>query len=287
MANLIDVAPEHWAQFPQAPFAIRHRLADNPLLSLDRLVALAATLPPERIEYNSGEVGIDQDPNAVPLLDMAPAEVVRRIRDANAWMVLKRVDLVPAYGDLLRDILDGVARSTGRADAAAAGFTNIEGFVFVSSPNATTPFHSDPEDNFFVQIHGEKHFHVIDNRDGALIPDADFEFAPNGHRNLAYRPDFEERATVFSMDAGDGCFVPYQWPHWVRTGGSYSVSMAITWKSPAVKRANRVLFVNAMLRKIGLPQPAPGRRPTLDAVKAAAYTAIKAPMEPLRTMLGR
>jgi hypothetical protein len=32
------------------------------------------------------------------------------------------------------------------------------------------------------------------------------------------------------MDAGDGCFVPYLWPHWVRTGESYSISMAMTWE---------------------------------------------------------
>src|SRR3712207_7331986 len=56
------------------------------------------------------------------------------------------------------------------------------------------------------------------------------------HRNLPYRPEFEDKATIFSMKAGDGCFVPYLWPHWVRTGDSYSISMAITWKSKAVDR---------------------------------------------------
>ncbi|GJE42531.1 cupin-like domain-containing protein [Methylobacterium soli] len=286
MANQINVAKQDLSDFPKLPFGIRHNLMDNPLLSLDRLVALAASMPRDSIEYNSGKVAIDQNPETVPLVEMDPVEVVRRIREANAWLVLKRVERDPAYAALLKEVLDGFARDLGHADAAAAGFTSIEGFVFVSSPNATTPFHSDPEDNFFVQIHGEKFFHIIDNQDGAVVSDADLEFAPSAHRNLSYKPEFEARARVFSMDAGDGCFVPYQWPHWVRTGANYSVSMAITWKSTEVKRRNRLLFVNALLRKAGLPQPSPGRRPALDAVKIAAYTGLRAALEPLRRVQG-
>ena len=234
------------------------------------------------MEYNSGKVGIDQKPEETPLVDLAPTEIVRRIREANAWMVLKRVERVPAYAALLQTVLDDVARNMGHADAKAAGFTQLEGFVFVSSPNATTPFHSDPEDNVFVQIHGDKFFHVIDNTDRSVVPDVAFEVTPSMHRNLPYRPDFEDRATVFKMKAGDGCFVPYLWPHWVRTGETYSISMAMTWKSAAVRRSNKVLFVNGMLRKWGFPQAPVGRNPALDWAKAAAYTALRAPLEPLR-----
>jgi hypothetical protein len=276
------IAASDRGRFPDSPFAIKHSLSNHPLFALEKLVELASAMPADGIEYNSGKVGIDQKPEETPLVDLEPVEVVRRIREANAWMVLKRVERMPAYGALLREVLDGVARDLGHRDAAAAGFTDLEGFVFVSSPNATTPFHSDPEDNFFVQIHGDKFFHVIDNRDRSVVPDVAFEMTPSMHRNLAYKAEFENRATVFAMKAGDGCYVPYLWPHWVRTGESYSISMAMTWKSPAVRRSNKVLFMNAMLRKWGLPQKPPGQQPALDAIKAAAYTVARLPLEPLR-----
>jgi len=282
MTSTLEISAENRPAFPARPFAIRHRLAGHPLFTLENLVELAAAMPADGIEYNSGKVGIDQKPEATPLVDMEPVEVVRRIREANAWMVLKRVERVPAYGALLREVLDGVARDMGHRDAVSAGFTDIEGFIFVSSPNATTPFHSDPEDNFFVQIHGDKFFHVIDNTDGSVVPHEAFEVTPSMHRNLPYREEFESRATVFKMKAGDGCFVPYLWPHWVRTGDTHSISMAMTWKSPAVRRSNKVLFMNGLLRKWGLPQRPLGQSPALDAVKAAAYTALRAPLEPLR-----
>ena len=282
MQSLIQLDQDARSTFPRKPFGTRHGLAEHPLFRLEALVDLAGRMPVDGIEYNSGKVGIDQKPEETPLVDMAPVEVVRRIKEANAWMVLKRVERIPAYGALLREALDGVARDMGHRDADDAGFTHLEGFVFVSSPNATTPFHSDPEDNFFVQIHGDKFFHVIDNRDGDVVPAQAFEISPSMHRNLGYRSEFEARATVFEMKAGDGCFVPYLWPHWVQTGGTYSVSMAMTWKSPAVRRSNKVLFMNAMLRKWGFPQQPPGRNHMADGLKAAAYTALRAPLEPLR-----
>ncbi len=282
MGSLIELAAEGRGAFPHRPFGLRHHLAGHPLFSLERLVEVAGRMPSDGVEYNSGKVAIDQKPEETPLVDLPPTEVVRRIREANAWMVLKRVERFPEYKALLEQVLDGVARDMGHRDAADAGFTNLEGFVFVSSPNATTPFHSDPEDNFFVQIHGDKFFHVIDNTDGSVVPPEAFEITPSMHRNLPYRDSFESRATVFSMKAGDGCFVPYLWPHWVRTGESYSISMAMTWKSAAVRRSNKVLFMNGLLRKWGFPQKPLGASPALDGLKAAAYTALRAPIEPLR-----
>jgi hypothetical protein len=68
----------------------------------------------------------------------------------------------------------------------------------------------------------------------------------------------------------------------VRTGESYSISMAMTWKSPAIRRSNKVLFMNGLLRKWGFPQKPLGTSPALDGLKAAAYTALRAPIEPLR-----
>ena len=82
-------------------------------------------------------------------------------------MVLKRVENSPEYRKLLEDALMSVARARGFKSLRDAGFEQIEGFLFVSSPNSTTPFHLDSEDNFFVQIHGEKFFRIYDNRTAA------------------------------------------------------------------------------------------------------------------------
>jgi len=49
---------------------------------------------------------------------------------------------------------------------------------------------------------------------------------------------------------------------------------------------NRLYFANAMLRKLGLSQPAPGRFPVLDGIKVAAFSAAQAVVNPLRKSEG-
>ena len=64
--------------FPLKPFAIRHQLAGHPLLSLPRIAQLAAELPRDLIEYNSGKVAISQDPMR------SPRSISIRSRSSNA-----------------------------------------------------------------------------------------------------------------------------------------------------------------------------------------------------------
>ena len=271
--------------FPLKPFAIRHTLAGHPLLTLPRIAQLAAELPRDLIEYNSGKVAISQDPDAIPSVDLDPVEVVKQIETAGAWMVLKRIENSPAYRHLLEDALLSVARARGFASVKDAGFEQIEGFMFVSSPNSTTPFHLDSEDNFFVQIHGEKFFTVYDNADRAIVSEDEIERSMTKHRNLTFDPKFADRGHEFHMHGGDGCYIPYQWPHWVRTANEFSISMAITWKTKEVRRVNDLHFFNSMLRGLGLPQKAPGKSPAFDAAKLAFYRTVTTAIRPLRASL--
>jgi Cupin-like domain len=271
--------------FPLKPFAIKHKLSSHPLLTLSRIAQLAAELPRDLIEYNSGDAAISQDPDKVKSVDLDPVEIVNRIQTAGAWMVLKRVEKSPEYRTLLEDTLLSVARARGFKSLADAGFSQVEGFLFVSSPNSTTPFHLDSEDNFFVHIHGEKFFTIFDNNDRSIVSDDEIERSMTKHRNLKYDERFAPRGTEFHLFAGDGCYVPYQWPHWVRTAGSHSISMAITWKTREVRRLNDLHFFNSMLRGVGLPQQPPGRQPIRDALKLAFYRTVTTAVRPLRASL--
>lgn len=269
--------------FPLKPFGIRHMLAGHPLLSLPRIAQLAAELPRDRIEYNSGDAAVSQDPDKVKLIDLDPVEIVEQIQTAGAWMVLKRIESSPEYRALLEDALMSVARARGFRSLEDADFREIEGFLFVSSPNSTTPFHLDSEDNFFVQIHGEKFFRIYDNEDRSIADDGAIEHSLTKHRNLKYHDAFKPRGIEFHLFSGDGCYVPYKWPHWVRTATEYSISMAITWRSRAVHRDIDLQFCNSMLRGLGLPQSAPGTHPAWDSVKLALYRSGLAAVRPLRS----
>ncbi|MCB1487750.1 MAG: cupin-like domain-containing protein [Bauldia sp.] len=283
--SLIDIDRGAAAEFPAEPFRIRHHLSGHPLLTLDALAALAGRLDRDRVEYNSGKLQPNQPPDQVPGIDLPPAEVVSQIETCGAWMVLKNVETVPEYAALIRSALADARAAIGGNDADS-GMRDFQGFIFVSSANGVTPFHIDYEENFFVHLHGEKFMHVFDNRDRALVSEADLETYPGKHRNLSYLADFEDRATVFRFEPGEGMFLPYTWPHWVRTGDDWTISMAITWKSPRDIRMNRLYMANAVLRKLHLPQPAPGRHPLFDRAKTTGLAVAQAVINPLRKSEG-
>ena len=272
------------SDFPLRPFAIRHQLAGHPLFKLPRIIELLRMLPRDQIEANSGQVQIGQDPDTMPLFEMEPEEIIRRLETASAWMVLKRVEADPAYKAVLEEALLAVARQKGYSSIRQAGFHDIRGFLFVSSPNSTTPLHLDAEDNIFAHIHGEKFFTIFDNTDSSIASRDAVERAITQHRNLAYDSAFDAKSVCHRLLPGDGVFVPYLWPHWVRTGDSHSVSLAITWKTKAVIRNNDLLVCNSMLRRIGFPQPAPGQYPALDRMKSGSLGLLRSIVEPLRKL---
>jgi hypothetical protein len=292
-ADMADTAPlvsfdtaEMTARFPDEPFRIGHALASHPLFTIPRLAELAATLPRDQVEMTEAAVTVETRFGDVKIIDAPADEVVRRIESGHAWMVLKRVERDPAYAALLREMLDAVARGAGFADCDEAGFYDLQGFVFVSSPRAVTPFHFDPEENMFVQIRGRKAFHQYDNRDRAILSDEELEISPSKHRNLSFDTAYDARKTSFHLVPGEGCFVPHLWPHWVETFDETSISMAFTWKSPAADRLNTLLQANGLLRHLGLPQASPGLRPGLDGAKVAGYRALRAAIAPMRRSEG-
>jgi hypothetical protein len=267
------------AKFLKAPFALKHGLAAHPLFKLERLIELAQSMPRDRIEYNSGKLLPGQRAEDIPSIDMAPADVIKRIEEANAWMVIKGVEQDPEYAGILRSFVDAAQAAAGKK---AGDYSDLQGFIFVSSANSTTPFHVDAEENILIQIRGDKFVHVFENGDRSLVSEEAMEISPSKHRNQHYEPSYEARAEVFAMKEGDAVHLPYLWPHWVRTGERYSVSMAMTWKTPQVNRLNKIRLMNGTFRHYGLPQRPPGASPAMDGLKVVAHDAMRAIIEPLR-----
>ena len=104
VAPVITAANESLRRdFPLKPFAIRHKLAGHPLLTLPRIAQLAAELPRDLIEYNSGKVAISQDPDAIPSVDLDPG------RDRQAHRDRRRLD-----GAEARREFAGIQKTAGR-----------------------------------------------------------------------------------------------------------------------------------------------------------------------------
>lgn len=252
-------------QFARMPYLLRHRLSGHELFTLPRLVELCARLPASQVEYHAGEVPIGLDPARTPRNGLSAEETIRRIEECRSWLVLRSVEHDPAYRALLDACLSEVRAASKRL---TAGMCDPRGFIFVSSPGAVTPLHLDPEENFLLQIRGTKSMSVFDPADRSILPAPELErFLSGGHRNVAYREEYQRKAGVFELEPGRAVHVPFCAPHWVQNGPSVSVSFSITFNTRATMRAIHAHRTNGRLRRWGI-DPAPvGRSELRDGLK--------------------
>lgn len=271
---LIDLDPEVLAAyFDKKPFHVRHALGEHRLFALPRLMELARGLPGAYVEYNAGTLPVGVRPEDTPRTGLSAEETVRRIAECGSWMVLKNVQQDPEYGALLDRCLDEIAARSG---GSVPKMLRREGFIFLSSPGAVTPFHLDPEHNFLLQIRGTKTVSMWDREDRFVLPDAELEkfYAAFVHRNLPWRDLFQTTAWVVPLQPGQGLHFPVAVPHWVRNGPEVSISFSITFRSRSSEARDLLYRANARLRRLGLSPRPPGESVLLDSTKRAAFAAL-------------
>lgn len=251
------------AAYPDAAATLRHKLCGHPLFEIERLTKLAALLPADRVEYNAGDLPVAQDPAKTPMNGLSAEETVRRIAENNSWLVLKNIERDPEYAALLENCFGAVEEV---ARLSTGPMYKREGFIFVSSPGAVTPFHMDPEHNILMQLRGEKTFRIYPNDADEIVSVEQHEafYGASGHRNLSYREEFDRLARAVDLRPGDALYVPVKSPHWVRVGDDVSVSLSVTWRSEASDREARLRRANGWIRARGGRPPLPGAAPLRD-----------------------
>ena len=258
--------------YPETPHILRHRLADDPRLELDALAELASALPESSIEYNRGNlpIGVTDKPGSNGL---SIEDTIRHIARSDSWAVLKNIEQVPGYRMLLMDLLGELRPAI---EAKTGAMLTPQSFVFISSPNAVTPYHFDPEHNILLQLTGTKVMTQFLAGDIRYAPDTTHEsYHTGGARELSWKDEMLAGGTEFALSPGEAVFVPVMAPHFVRNGPSSSISLSITWRSEWSYAEADARAFNARLRKLGLSPRAPERWPATNRGKALAQRALR------------
>jgi hypothetical protein len=266
--RLIDGDPALFRErFNRADFGLAHNLSSNPLFSLPALLDLAKSMPPAFLTIHTGDIRIDQRFDEIPPNQMSTEELIDRIENAGAWIVIQKARLNPDYAKIIDQGLDEINELSGGSFPKKMSRRNIE--FFITSPNRVTPYHIDQGCSFLLQIHGSKLFHVFDKYDRDVLPERELERYWTVDRNAAkYRPELQKRAHTYDLKPGTGVHVPVNAPHWVQNSNNVSVSMSIYffYESSAIGNIYRTNF---LLRKLGLNPIPPGRSPIRDTFKGA------------------
>lgn len=268
----LDAIASFRAAYPEQPALLGHNLAGHPLFELDALAALAERMRACDVEYNRGDLPIGVDPAATPGNGLGIAETIRGIEKNGSWMVLKFVEQDAIYRALLTETLAGIEPEVR---ALTGAMLKMEGFIFISSPDAVTPFHFDPEHNILMQIRGAKTMTMFPPADEALVPGELHEaFHLGGHRNLPWRDEFAAKGREFGLAPGGAVYVPVKAPHWVKNGPAPSVSFSITWRSEWSYQEADARGFNRLLRTAGVTPRAPRRHPHRNRLKSLAWRAL-------------
>lgn len=256
--------------YPETPHKLRHSLPEHPLLALDALAGLGEALPERSVEYNRGDlpIGVVGKPDGNGL---SIGETIRGIANTGSWAVLKNIEQDPAYGELLHalvgELKPEIERRTGR-------IMKMQGFIFVSSPDAVTPYHFDPEHNILLQLTGSKLMTQFPAGDPKFAPDEVHEaYHTGGARELRWRDELAKGGTEWSLEPGDAVYVPVMAPHFVRNGPTPSISLSITWRSEWSYAEADARAFNAQLRRLGFNPMPPERWPAGNQAKALAWRA--------------
>ena len=259
--------------YPEVPHKLTHVLAAHDLLTLEALAVLGESLPQKSVEYNRGDLPVGIAPEDVESNGLSIGETIRRAEECSSWAVLKNIEQIPEYRDVLLGLLGELKP---HIEEKTGAMLRPQGFIFVSSPHAVTPYHFDPEHNILMQLRGSKTMTQFPAGDARFAPDETHEgYHTGGHRNLIWQEGFSAGGTEWHLTPGEALFVPVMAPHHVKNGPETSISLSITWRSDwSFEEADARAF-NSLLRKAGMRPKAPGRFPARNKRKALAYRAIR------------
>jgi quercetin dioxygenase-like cupin family protein len=277
-AMALQVFPEEAVRrfrevYPSRATHLSHRLQGHPLLEIEALERLAERINPRDLEHNAAvDLPLGISYADTPANGLSVHETIAAIDKCGSWVLLKQVQQDPAYRDLLHDVL---AELRPEIEPVTGEMLKLVAFIFISSPQAVTPLHFDPEYNILFQIRGTKTMTLFPAEDREIVTQQFREtYYRGGPRNLPWREDFAARGNPIHIKPGEGIYVPILAPHWVKTHDEVSVSLSLTWRSEWSFHQEDAHRFNSRLRKLGLSPAPPRFFPQGNLAKSVAERAM-------------
>lgn len=270
--------------------ALTHALSDHPLLQIDALIELGKRQQARRlVRTHTADATAGTSFADAPILHpnaQGAATTLADIAHARAWMSLLNVQADPIYRRLIDDVLDDVRPIVDRRDP---GMCYRAGWIFVSSPNAVTPFHMDHEHNFILQIRGTKRLYTWDPFDRVVVSERAQEVFHDTHSRelVTWSEAWRPRARIFELVPGLGGYMPSTTPHMVENGPAPSITISFTYYTDATRQRELLYRGNARLRRLGIEPRPVGSSPQRDRVKHAVLSGFTSARNVMRRALGR
>lgn len=124
---------------------------------------------------------------------------------------------------------------------------------------------------------GANQVKLWDREDNDVMPDVEKDryLAYDADFRPPYKPSIETKARLFELRPGVGVHHPFIAPHVVSTASTFSISLAITYRTRRTDMWTQAHRLNHALRQYGW-QPHPvGTNPALDRTKASLTRLVR------------
>jgi ribosomal protein L16 Arg81 hydroxylase len=276
--STIELNESHHDFYDRKPFITNHNLMGHPLLTMESLGELVQRLPQQQVYFSSAKVSRDADFDRAWMLHrprMSLADAVKDFANAEAYIMVRSPETDPEYQPLFKQILADVEQYTRARDPH---ISNAMLYLFISSPNSTTPFHIDRYTTFLMQFEGSKKVYTWAPTDRETVPEEALEtiFAEPSQRMPLLSAEHEAASTEHFLPSGSALHIPFIAPHWVKNGDAVSISMSIIFRSRRTDRVRNTYIFNSRMRKRLKITPRPvGRAPWIDSSKATLESVIR------------
>ena|SRR5487761_1143809 len=259
--------------FPRQSAEFTHELHLDDRLTLASVADLADRLPRQSVIADTAAQPLLVPQGGPPrgALDR-PGDVIRDLRNANAWLTLLNVEADPGMAEIMNSYLDQLETGMiARQGNRRGKMRKRVAFVFVSSPNSVTPVHFDIEHSLLMMVSGKKTV-SIGRFESDEVRRHEFDrYWDGSHGRIEKLPP---EVATYTMTPGRAVYIPPGTPHWVHNGPDISLSVTLTYFTAATVRENRIEDFNSHLRRRHMKPREPGHSAIADTAKVCAMGAL-------------
>jgi hypothetical protein len=255
--------------FPGRSVGFIHDLHHDDRLTLASVADLADRLPRRSVIADTAAQPLLVPHGGPPRGALErPGDVIRDLRNANAWLTLLNVEDDPGMAEIMDTHLDQLQSGMIAKQGGKRGKMHRRvAFVFVSSPNSVTPVHFDIEHSLLMQVSGSKTVSIGCFESEAARRHEIDRYWDGSHGRIETLPP---EVAAYTLTPGRAVYIPPGTPHWVHNGPDISLSLTLTYFTAATIRENRIEDFNSYLRRRHMKPREPGRSTTVDTAKLCA-----------------
>ena len=261
--------------FPGRAAEFTHELNFDDRLTLASVADLADRLPRRSVIADTAAQPLLVPQGGPPRGALErPGDVIRDLRNANAWLTLLNVEDDPGMAELMNTQLGQLESAMiARQGTRKGRMQKRVAFVFVSSPNSVTPVHFDIEHSLLMQVSGCKTVSIGRWESDAVRRHEFDRYWDGSHGRIEKLPP---EVAAYTLTPGRAVYIPPGTPHWVHNGPDISLSVTLTYFTAATVRENRIEDFNSRLRRRHMKPREPGHSATVDTAKVGAIGVLAA-----------